>query len=102
MKRKLTTLGIVILTLLIPFVINILTIIMECSLETAGVSIPFITHFVGLIVLCVVLWIIFKKTKEKYLADAYIAFICLIAALIGLFFFAVWTQVYPYFHRMTK
>lgn len=101
MKRKLTILGIVILTLLMPFVINILNLIiifsLEESFEITNDSIPFAIHLIGLILLCIVSWIIFKKTKEKYLADAYIAFICLIAVFIALFLFAIWTQVYPYF-----
>ncbi|BBB20394.1 hypothetical protein [Helicobacter cinaedi] len=100
MKRKLTILGIVILTLLMPFVINILNLIiifsLEDSLEITNDSIPFIIHLIGLILLFICLWIIFIKTKERYLADIYIAFICLIAVFIGLFFFAVWTQVYPH------
>ncbi len=100
MKRKLTILGIVILTLLMSFVINILNLIiifsLEDSLEITNDSIPFIIHLIGLILLFIFLWIIFIKTKERYLADTYIAFICLIAVFIGLFFFAVWTQVYPH------
>lgn len=101
MKRKLTILGIVILTLLMPFIINILNLIiifsLEESFEIVDDSIPFAIHLIGLILLCIVSWIIFKKTKEKYLADAYIAFICLIAVFMGLSLFAIWTQVYPYF-----
>lgn len=101
MKRKLKIFGIIFITLFMPFVINILNLIiifsLEDSLEITNDSIPFITmHLIGLILLFVFLWIIFIKTKERYLADAYIAFICLIAVFIGLFFFAVWTQVYPH------
>ncbi|KPH56547.1 hypothetical protein HPU229334_07945 [Helicobacter pullorum] len=101
MKRKPIILGIVILTLLMPFVINILNLIiifsLEESFEITNDSIPFVIHLIGLILLFIFLWIIFIKTKEKYLADAYVAFICLIAVFMGLFLFAVWTQVCPYF-----
>lgn len=61
MKRKLTILGIVILTLLMPFVINILNLIiifsLEDSLEMTNDSIPFIIHLIGLILLFIFLWI---------------------------------------------
>lgn len=100
MKRKLKILGIIFITLLMPLVINFVNFIIIFSLQDrfriTNNSIPFTIHLFGLILLFVFLWIIFIKTKERYLADAYIAFICLIAVFIGLFFFAVWTQVYPY------
>lgn len=101
MKRKLTILGIIILTLLMPFIINILNLIiifsLEDSFEIVDDSVSFMINLIGLVLQCIVSWIIFIKTKEKYLADAYIAFICLIAVFMGLFLFAIWTQVYPYF-----
>jgi len=64
--------------------------------------IPFVIHLIGLILQCVLLWIIFIKTKEKYLADAYIAGICFISIFIGMFFFAIWIEVYPYFSSYDK
>ncbi|WP_278824448.1 hypothetical protein [Helicobacter pullorum] len=101
MKRKLAILGIIALILSMPFIINILNLIiifsLEDSFEITNDSIPFAIHLIGLILLCIVSWIIFKKTQEKYLVDAYIAFICLIAVFMGLSLFAIWTQVYPYF-----
>lgn len=100
MKRKLKILGIIFITLLMPLVINFVNFIIIFSLQDRfGItnnSIPFIIHLFGLILLFVFLWIIFIKTKERYLADAYIAFICLIAVFIGMFLFSIGTQVYPH------
>lgn len=63
---------------------------------------PFVASLIGLILLLILLWFIFIKTKEKYLADAYIASICLIAIFIGMSFFAINTQVYPHFSSYDK
>ena len=75
------------------------------KLKIFGIAIdviPFVIHLIGLILQCVLLWIIFIKTKEKYLADAYIAGICFISIFIGMFFFAIWIEVYPYFSSYDK
>lgn len=100
MKRKLKILGIIFITLLMPLVINFVNFIIIFSLQDrfriTNNSIPFTIHLFGLILLFVFLWIIFIKTKEKYLADAYISGICLISIFIGMFLFSIGTQVYPY------
>ncbi|WP_334085191.1 hypothetical protein [Helicobacter typhlonius] len=101
MKRKLKILGIIFITLLIPFVIALanftIIFLLQDKFGITNDSIPFIIHLIGLILQCVLLWIIFIKTKEKYLADAYIAGICFISIFIGMFFFSILTEVYPYF-----
>lgn len=106
MKRKLKILGIIFITLLIPFVIALanftIIFLLQDKFGITNDSIPFIIHLIGLILQCVLLWIIFIKTKEKYLADAYIAGICFISIFIGMFFFAIWIEVYPYFSSYDK
>ena len=98
MKRKLKVFGIIIITLLLPFIINFVNLmITPLILYRFGITDDsIIIHLIGLIALLCVLWIIFIKTKEKYLADAHIAGICFIAAFIGMFFFAIWTEVAPH------
>jgi len=90
MKQIFKILGIVLLVLLMPFVMEVIYVLFEsfAPYEIFSYTSIFIVSFMNLIVLFVVLWIIFIKTKEKYLADTYIAGICLIAVFIGLFFFA--------------
>lgn len=101
MKRKLKIFGLIFITLLIPFVIAfvnfIIVFLLKDKFRITNDLIPFVINFIGLILLCVLLWIIFIKAKEKYLADAYIASICFISIFIGMFFFAIETQIYPYF-----
>lgn len=100
MNKKLKIFGIIFIVLLLPFVINFVSLIIISLLqERFGITndvIPFIIHLIGLILQCVSLWIIFIKTKEKYLADAYIAGICFVSIFIGMFFFAIWIEVYPH------
>ena len=84
-KRKLKIFGLIFITLLLPFVISF-----------ANFTIIFLLQHTFGVLQCVLLWIIFIKTKEKYLADAYIAGICFISIFIGMFFFAIWIEVYPH------
>ena len=99
-KRKLKIFGIIFITLLMPFAMEFANFIIIFSLryrfEITNDSMPFVIHLIGLILLFVFLWIIFIKTKEKYLVDAYIAGICFISIFIGMSFFAIGTQVYPH------
>lgn len=98
MKRKLKILGIIFITLLIPFVINFVDFIIIFSLKykfgATDDLLPFLINSIGLIALLAFLWLIFIKAKEKYLADAYIAGICFV--FVGAFFFSVATWAYPY------
>lgn len=99
-KRKLKIFGLIFITLLLPFVISLanftIIFLLQDTFGIANDSMSFIIHLIGLILQCVLLWIIFIKTKEKYLADAYIAGICFISIFIGMFFFAIWIEVYPH------
>ena len=106
MKKKLKIFGIIFIVLLMPFIINFVNLIIIFSLQYRfGITndlMPFLIHSIGLILLFVLLWIIFIKTKEKYLADSYIAGICFISIFIGISFFAIWTEVEPYFSSYDK
>lgn len=100
MKRKCKIFGIIFITLLLPFILNITNIIiiflLKYRLGIINKSMPIILGGATLIVLFVLLGIIFSKVKAVYLADAYIAGICFIALWIGLAFFAFYIYANEY------